>query len=721
MRGGAGHRARRALLALGWACGVAQAVLLREGMALAGGSEMAWGVVLAVWLLGMATGARAGVRFGRPAAGEWGPAAMLLAALAAVVLLRAAPAVTGTVPGEVMATWRAAWIWVAAVVPVAALGGWCFPTLTAAMGGAGAAGRAWALEAAGAFAGGAAFTFALARVGSVAALAAALAVAVLVAPARGSLWIAAGGLGVAVGLALPWADRALARAGWTWAGQPGELMAWANTRQQRLELGSGPPTAAYGDGVLIATAPDPYASAPLGHLLALLHPSPRAVMCVGCLGSGVLPALLQHPLERLVIVEDDPELARRLPLWLGEDLSRALADPRVSVLGEDPVRAVARTEPVDLLLLLDGDPTTLRHHRTRSREFLRACAERLAPGGILVMRSAVSDTYLAGPGGELLATLVATLKAALPQVAGVPGEGVMLVAGSGASSPVPACEEIAGRWRRRGGGDARFDPIILSARLDPQRVAALTDFVAAADASPSTALHPRAVLLAALHAEGRSGSRVAAAAAAVLRAPGWWALAVVALGAILLVSWALARGAPAPLLAGCVGLCSMGWWMLLLGVWQAAEGSVYAEVGVLSGMFMAGVVGGARLVGWRGAPRCWLAAALAGGVGVSVAIASGMALAWPRATIVPLLAFAGACTGAAFPGLAELAGRGDERRGAGRGFAADELGAALGALSVGTFAYPWLGLRGAGVLLAAIMAAALAALLLGRHQRGAPG
>ncbi|MEP0774540.1 MAG: hypothetical protein HRF46_09280, partial [Acidobacteriota bacterium] len=92
-------------------------------------------------------------------------------------------------------------------------------------------------------------------------------------------------------------------------------------------------------------------------------------------------------------------------------------------------------------------------------------------------------------------------------------------------------------------------------------------------------------------------------------------------------------------------------------------------------------------------------------------------LLWPRATIVPLLVVAGACTGAAFPGLAELAGGGNQRRGAGRSFAADELGAAMGALVLGTVALPWLGLPGAGAALAVIMAAALGCVLVGRRRR----
>jgi len=709
---------RRALAALGLACGVAQAVLLRESMAQAAGSELAWGVVLAVWLAGMSAGARLGVRVGRPELGAWGPPLVVLASLGAVVLLRAAPLLAGTTPGEVLATQRAAWLWAAAVLPVAVAGGWCFPLLTAALGGAGAAGRAWALEAAGAFVGGVMFTFALAKVGSVTALAVALAVVFLLALGRNSPRTATAGLALAAGLALPWADGAVARISWAWAGHPGELLAWANTRQQRLELGSGPPLAVYGDGALIATTPDPYLSGPEGHLLALLHPAPRTVLCVGCLGAGVVPALLAHPLERLIVVEDDPELARRLPGWLGEGVAAAMADPRVEVRRDDPVRAVQAGGQSDLVLLLDGDPTTLRRHRTRSLEFLRACAARLAPGGMVVVRTGVSDTYLAGAGGELLATLAATMAAVFPEVVGVPGEGVLLLAGHEGAGAAVTAEELAQRWHTRGEAAATFDVAMVGARLDEHRRQALAHFLGSTQGPPSPAAHPQAVLLAALHAEGRSGLRWAPVMVRLSRVPSWPALVGVATLGCLLVAWSRLRGAPPAPLAACVGFCSMGWWVLLLAAWQAAEGSVYGEVGVLSGLFMAGVAAGAWLAGRDRRPLLWLAGALAAGGAVSLAIASGVPLTWPRVVIVPLMLGAGACTGCAFPGLAALAGAGDERRGAGRGFAADEAGAALGALCVGLVAFPWLGLNGSGMVLAGVMAAALLALLLRRRGGG---
>jgi hypothetical protein len=85
---------------------------------------------------------------------------------------------------------------------------------------------------------------------------------------------------------------------------------------------------------------------------------------------------------------------------------------------------------------------------------------------------------------------------------------------------------------------------------------------------------------------------------------------------------------------------------------------------------------------------------------------------------VPLLLLAGACTGAAFPGVARLTGGSSAQLGAGRAFAADEAGAAVGAVAVGLAGLPVAGMRATALGLAAIGAAAAAAAALARGMRG---
>jgi predicted membrane-bound spermidine synthase len=701
------------LVALGFATTVAQAVLLREGMATLGGSELAWGAVLSLWLCGIGFGAWLGtVRGGRRLA-VLAPAAVGLFAAAGIVLMRATPALVGAASGEAATTWRGLSVWAVAVVVPAVAGGWSFPVAASDLPASGAAATAYALESGGAMAGGLAFTFLLAPWGSVAAacVSAGVCVAVWLAT-RGAVWLALVPVIAAVAVAAP-ADRVLARAGWRWSGRVGQLAAWRETRQQRLELAGGVPATLYADGRLLASFPDPYRAVPRAHLALLLHPRPGRVLLVGGAADGSVPAMLRQPLARLTVVEEDAILLRLLPEWFGPPLSAALADPRVALAGSDPLRAVRSGGPWEEIVLLDGDPTTLRHDRTRTVEFFRACAAALTTDGVLVVRVGVGDTYLGGAGGRLLAILAASLEEAFPHVLAVPGEEVLLVAGRSRADLSIDPVVLEQRWRQRGVADREFTPELIILLVDPQRAGTLAAFLASQRAPLNQARHPRAVLLAAALHEARGSPPLLAAARALESSSTVPLVVCLALAVAVLLLRGARGGTLGVETAAVVGFASMGWWLVLLASWQATMGSVYAEVGALSAAFMAGLVGGAVLARRRRLMEpASLVCVLAAGVGLSLVIAAGLPLAWPRLAIVPLLVLAGGLTGAAFPAVAELSGGGETRAGAGRGFAADEVGAGIAALAVGLLILPWAGMAAVCVGIAVVQAGAAAALLL---------
>jgi spermidine synthase len=588
----------------------------------------------------------------------------------------------------------------------------------AALSAPGGAAAAYALESGGAMAGGLVFTFVLSHHGSVTALAIAAGVSIAAWLATGARpWLGVLPLVVALAVGAP-GDRALARAGWRWSGRAGELAAWRETRQQRLELSTGAPAALFADGRLLATFPDPYRAAPRAHLALLLHPNPARVLLVGGTADGSIPAMLREPAPRLTVVEEDATLARLLPGWLGAPVAAAFADPRVTVVVEDPLRAVLSGGTWDEIVLLDGDPTTLRHDRTRTVEFFRACAGALPSDGVLVVRVGVGDTYLGGVGGRLLAITAATLREVFPLVIAVPGEEVLLAAGRAGAQLSADPEVLVERWRRRGAVDPEFGPEMIPLLVDPGRAAGLAGFLEDRQAPVNQARRPRAVLLAAALHEAR-GSPPLLAAARALEASSTVPLL---LCLVVVLAVLLARGVRGATLgveaAAVVGFASMAWWLLLLAGWQATMGSVYAEVGALSAAFMAGLVGGSLVAcrrGFTGAKS--LAVVLVAGSGISLLIAAGAPLAWPRTVIVPLLLLVGWLTGAAFPAVASLAGGAETRRGAGRGFAADEVGAGVAALAVGLLVLPWAGMTAVALGIAVLQAGTAVAVTLSANRR----
>jgi spermidine synthase len=705
------------LLALGFATAVAQAVLLREAMAAIGGSELAWGSVLAVWLAGIGGGAWLGARRGAASLAAFGPLAVMVLTGAAVVLVRAAPVLTGAAAGQAATAWGSAGAWGFAVAAPALAGGWCFPVAAAGLAGPGGPAVAYALESGGAMLGGLAFTFALAPGGAAAAVcvAAGVCAAVLLA-SRGARWLALAPLLAGLAAAGP-AGRGLAHAGWEWSGRLGELAAWRETHVQRLELAAGSPAAIYADGRLAASFPDPFGVAQRAHLTMLLHPHPARVFVIGA-ADGAFVSMLRHPVERLVAVEEDPGLAAVLPRWLGPPAASAWTDPRFALEAGDPLRLLRREDGLDLIVLDDGDPTTLRRNRTRTVEFFRVCREALAPGGILTVRVGVGDTYLSGAGGRLLAILAATLAQVFPGVVAVPGDEVLLVAGRDPGTVTADPAVLLARWRAQGVRDGEFDPRVLTLLVDPARAAPLQAFLHASRATANTARHPRAVLLAAALREARGSPPLLNAARALdRRAPAVLGVALAAAVALLLARGV--AGAAFGIESGAVvGFAATGWWVLLLACWQETVGSVYGEVGALSAAFMAGTAVGAFAARrWLPAGAGTLAGVLGAGAAVSATIAAGLPLAFPRAAVVPLLILGGGLTGVAFPSVSLLAGGGAPRRGAGRGFAADEAGAVVAALLAGLVVLPSAGLAAGALGIAALEVAAAAALFLATVRR----
>lgn len=711
---------RTALLVLGVAAGIAQALLLREAMAAMGGSELAWGTVMAVWLLGMAAGSRLGTRFGGATVATALPLATVVLAGFGVVVFRAAPVLVGAAPGETMTAWHSASLWVAAVGPSAVAGGLAFPIL-AGRNGSGGAGAAYGLEAAGALAGGLVLSLVLAPLGTAAALcltAAFVAATTRFGPRDLVRWLITAALCAAAGVA---GDR-LATASWRWAGHPGRLAHWLETRQQRIEASEGPPVSLFADGRLVATFPDPFATVPTAHLLMLIHPDPQRVFAAGALADGSLVTMALHPVRELVVVEEDPQLARRLPSWYGPELEAVVADPRVTIRPTDPLRALRAAELQDLIVLLDGNPVTVRHGRTRTQEFFELCRSRLSNTGVLVVRLDLSDTYLGGSAGRLLDITASTLRRVFEQVTAIPGEEVLLVAGGPTANIDLRPSTLEERWRSRGVTDPLFAPELIELLVDPRRSAALQLALDRAAAPPNTREHPRAVLVSAGLLEARSRPFLLGWSRALEEQPATPLAAALAVAVVVLVGGALRRRPPAIATAVVVGTCSMGWWLLLMAAWQATRGSVYAEVGALSAAFMGGLAAGSLAAARWTRPAVRLPILLVGGASLSMLLATPVVFKAPTLLVPALLFAGGALTGAAFPGIATLSGGVNARRGAGRAFAADEAGAAIAAAVVGILALPWAGARATALGLGALgTAAAVALVVFHRLQRARIG
>jgi hypothetical protein len=334
----------------------------------------------------------------------------------------------------------------------------------------------------------------------------------------------------------------------------------------------------------------------------------------------------------------------------------------------------------------------------------------MRPDGILVMRVVVSDTYLGGAAGSLVATLATTLREVFPKLAALPGGEILLIAGGPEAELDLDADHLAERLRLRDLEDSELIPEMIPLFIDRERAIGLAERIDAA-ARVNTIRRPRAVMLAGGLHEARTTPALIRLVLEIERRGAWPLAAALGIASLGLLAMALIRRPPVVTTAAAVGFASMGWWLLLIATWQATRGSVYSEVGALTAIFMAGLAGGAGLASRWSRPVRRLPTVLAVGIALSLLIAAGIAIHLPLVAVPCLLIAGGALTGAAFPGLAALSGHGP-RRSAGIAFAADEAGAAAGALVVGIVAIPWAGLTATALGLAFLSLAAIPAVVV---------
>jgi spermidine synthase len=748
-----------AFLAAGLAATAAQVVLLRELVVDVAGDEAAIGVGLAAWLVGIAAGASLARRRRASLAARDAAAGLALLGLLPVlgvlggrILRHALAPGPGELPGVGLALALAA----ATLAPPGAAVGWTFTAL------AGAASRIWqagegiarlyVTESIGSLLGGVLVTLlagpvlsplllvSLVGLGACSLSAAASRSGIVT--TRPPIVAAAGALAlVAVSGPLDrWSEAA--RFAGTAPGVP--LRAAVDTPYQHVDLGGSEVTDVYTSGQYAGSFPDPWGAESLGNLVSVLTPEPGSVLLVGGWERGLVPVLLRHPVRELILLEPDARLFDFLRARLPEADRRALADPRVLVVHDDPRRFIAhgrRSGQFDLVLLLGPEPATLLRARLATVEFFRLVASRLRPRGTLVTAVTTAPAALAGETASLAGSLFRSLREAFPVVRATPGPDTLLVAGLRPEAATLDPGALARRWAERRVRSASFDGSLLPVLLDPERVAA-TEAALAEAAADATASHDdRPVSF--LHALARRqqttagpGGRLVAAAS---RLPAPFLAVVVFLPSLLVVAHlptgaghvARRRAAAASHAVAVTGAAGIGWSLLVLFSFQTQAGALYGQLGTLTAVFMLGLAVGATLarrmlaVAWEqggagrdAAPRVlrlWLAAALGFAAALPATLhAAGLATRGGAGVALMahglLLLAAGTLTGAVFPAAAECRLAAGEGAGevAGRLEAADHLGAAAAALAGAVLLVPILGIALTAWLLAGLLAVALA-------------
>ncbi|MGH7500358.1 MAG: fused MFS/spermidine synthase [Longimicrobiales bacterium] len=123
----------------------------------------------------------------------------------------------------------------------------------------------------------------------------------------------------------------------------------------------------------------------LGHISALLHPSPRTVLVVG-LGAGVTAgSFVLHPsVERIVICEIEPLIPQVVARHFGDANYEVLKDPRVEVVHDDARHYILTSkEKFDVITSDPIHPWVKGAATLYTREYFELAKRHLNPGGVI--------------------------------------------------------------------------------------------------------------------------------------------------------------------------------------------------------------------------------------------------------------------------------------------------------------------------------------------------
>jgi spermidine synthase len=743
-------------LGMGFHALAAQVVLLREMLVLVAGHELSIGMIMASWLTGIFAGAWGATRIrGSFPALFWLLTISPVLSLGLLLGVRHLRFLISVPPGAPISALGSMLAMVGFLLPQAAVVGAMFPVASAlaARGSdspAQAIGRVYFWEALGSLLGGLALSFwmiphlhgpgILAWTGMLTSFLAALGVWGLSRPGGlglglvGVLW----GVSLAGGLVSSMQEWSAQR---RWGAlHPGmERLVTVDSPYQNIELGRlEAQFTLFGNGRPMLTFPDPVEAAPLVQILMHQEPMPKRILLVGGGPASSIPLLLEYPVELIRLVELDPKVFEVSIPFLSPELRRALEDPRLQADHLDARFLISKLPPgsFDAAVVQMGDPSTSLLNRFHTLEFFQGLNRILGPDGLLLHGVSGSVHYLGPELERFLGMIYRSLEAVFPEVRVIPGEKTLFLAAKNKGRISLEPDVLAGRPSP----GEQIPKALFFTWIQPHQVGLWEETLSRSREEPNLDEHPRSIIHFLALWEKLSGANLGVQTLKTLEGLPWgWILC--GLGLLLTASLLGGRGfnlERIPLVAlGVTGFTAMAQEMVCLYLYQAVWGYLYSKVGLLVGVFMAGLAAGGMwakgiLSPWR---RNSLGALLGVQAGMTLLCAS-IPLLWvsrllsgsiweppgPEAqTAVCFWMFlAGFATGGSFPLACGVL---EKRLGsagliAGKASAWDHLGAAIGALLGGVVLVPTLGLARSGWVLAGLQA--MATLWLGAYLLAGP-
>jgi predicted membrane-bound spermidine synthase/Na+-translocating ferredoxin:NAD+ oxidoreductase RnfG subunit len=730
---------------VGFASLTGQILLLREILTIFHGTEISIGIFFGSWLGGIGIGASVGARLTRTRRrGFHGLFIHGLVGLAfsmpfQIVIVRLVPDFFGAAPAEL-----APLTGILAAAPVATFltaffTGFLFPIGCRCISSADdkIIARLYVMEALGSLAGGILFTFVLVtllsplRIASILSLACAAAAMVYGLQQR-KLRVLMTGVPVAlctVVILSPFGDSIVdrtIRARWN-ALHPGlELVDSRPTRYQQVEIARlGNQMSLFGNGKIVSSFPDDHGANRLAGMIMAEKPDAKSILLVGGGIGSFVKTLLGYPIERLDVVEPDPGALAISLDHMPSGEQQALEDPRVLIfIGDGRFyinRIKART--YDVIVAMMPDPVSAFWNRYYTLEFFEAASRALKPRGVLVTDATSSENFWGSDIASYAGSIYHTLKLVFPSVVGTPGDVTMFFASPEKGVVTLDPKELKKRYSSILTDKPMFDPTGFETILPPARSAFVEKELKSSPVLINTDFRPVSSSLAMILWGRLSGSESMGVLNAVRRGGLTVFLIPLLLFGVGRIAFRLRRGpqdsaegrSQAMLAMAATGAAAMGVQIVLIYSYQSLFGYVFERIGLMAGIFMAGLaVGGfgagkvlAKIGNKAAATACMLIllALLCLAIWPVLGMIKGLEPWLIESVLFTAVFMSAVITGAVFPLAASRHLELSRRAGESSGWtdAADHFGAALGAMITGTLLVPLLGTRDACIILALVV------------------
>lgn len=736
-----------------------QIILIRELFTVFYGNELSFGFILALWLLGGSLGSGLAGRFFadriREKSAAFSSALIALALLmpTCVIFARVSGHFFGFAAGEIINLPALLAISATAVLPVSALLGFLFVMsceIISQKGSAFGIGRAYTLESFGAMAGGTITSLILIR--SLGGLEIAFILSFLSATSacalaqnggrgRGRMGLKVASLTLAAFILFLVASGLMGRIDKKsfeikWAGF--QLRAHRDSVYGRTVVTQkNSQFDFFSNGLFLFSSDNLLAAEEAAHFPLALLPETKTVLLIGSGASEAINEILKHPVMRVDYLELDPLVIFYTKEFLNNRPYYRLDDPRVNVLNEDGRRFIKNTkERYDAVILCMPNPYTAQINRFYTKEFFKELKQILSPSASVGFSVSSSENYLSPEQVLFLKTIFQTARSEFKHVKIVPGNTAHFLLAEKEGVITLDSNDIDRALKSKGIKTLYMTKYRLSSKLSSDRISYLLSAIRSVPPTRiNTDFHPVSyfydMILWSTYFNSALSEFFKFFTKKILF--GSTAVALLVLSAVFF----FAKDAKnfrkkATLLAlGTTGFSEISFQVLTVLAFQIIYGYLYYMIGIIVTSFMFGLWMGSRYI-IRRMDRVLHPYRAYTAVQVSVFlypfVLLGLFHVFSRLAAVPLFGAITAGLFAIMPFIAGLVGGvqyplaskicfekpGFVGKTAGSTYAADLMGAFIGAFVISAFFIPLAGISLTCVLLAALNGVSLIILLAGR-------